>query len=43
MLRQGTAIAETSVATGFFDQSAMTNQFRRYFAITPMQYLAAWR
>jgi AraC-like DNA-binding protein len=43
MLRRGTSIAETSVATGFFDQSAMTNQFKRYFAITPMQYWVAWR
>jgi AraC-like DNA-binding protein len=42
LLREGTSIAETSFASGFYDQAAMTNQFRRTFAITPMQYARAW-
>ena len=42
MLREGTSIAETSFATGFYDQAAMTNQFRKTFAITPLQYTRAW-
>lgn len=42
-LRQGMSIAEASLAAGFYDQSAMTNHFKRYLAVTPMQYAAAWR
>jgi AraC-like DNA-binding protein len=43
MLRRGVSIAEASFASGFYDQAAMTNQFKRTFAITPMQYALAWR
>lgn len=42
-MRRGMSIAEASLAAGFYDQSAMTKHFKRYLAITPMQYAAAWR
>lgn len=42
-LRNGMPIAEVAMATGFYDQSALTNHFRRSFGITPRQYAKAVR
>ena len=39
----GAPLAEASAAAGFYDQSALTNAFRRHYGITPGQYLAARR
>lgn len=38
MLEQGHSIAETALATGFYDQSHFTNAFRRATGTTPKQY-----
>jgi AraC-like DNA-binding protein len=40
-LRAGLPIAETAVAAGFFDQSALNRHFRRIYGITPRQFVAA--
>ncbi len=40
-LRHGMSIAEAALASGFYDQSALTRQFRRYYAITPRQFALA--
>jgi AraC-like DNA-binding protein len=40
-LRRGAPIAEIAVAVGFYDQSALTNHFKRCFGITPLQFAAA--
>ncbi|MEK9968783.1 MAG: AraC family transcriptional regulator [Ferrovibrio sp.] len=40
-LRAGLPIAETAVASGFFDQSALNRHFRRIYGITPRQFVAA--
>jgi AraC-like DNA-binding protein len=37
-LRAGWAIAQVSVASGFSDQSAFSNQFKRHVGVTPGQY-----
>ena len=42
-LRNGMPIAEAATAAGFYDQSALTNHFRRSYAITPRQYASAMR
>lgn len=42
-LRNGMPIAEAAMAAGFYDQSALTNHFRRSYGITPMQYAIAVR
>ncbi len=42
-LRRGMPIADAATATGFYDQSALTNHFRRSYGITPMQFAAAVR
>lgn len=42
-LRNGMAIVEAATAAGFYDQSALTNHFRRAYGITPGQYAAAMR
>jgi AraC-like DNA-binding protein len=42
-LRGGMSLAEAAVAAGFYDQSALTNAFRRHYGITPGQYVAARR
>lgn len=38
MLERGCSIAETALATGFYDQSHFTNVFRRATGITPRQH-----
>lgn len=42
-LRNGMSIVEAATAAGFYDQSALTNHFRRAYGITPGQYAAAMR
>jgi len=42
-LRDGMPIAEAAMAAGFYDQSALTNHFRRSYGITPGQYALAVR
>jgi AraC-like DNA-binding protein len=42
-LRRGAAIAEAAAAAGFYDQSALTNHFRRSYGMTPLQYVRAVR
>lgn len=38
MLERGCSLAETALATGFYDQSHFTNAFRRATGTTPKQY-----
>lgn len=40
-LRKGMPIAEAAMAAGFYDQSSLTNHFRRAYGITPRQYAMA--
>lgn len=40
-LKAGAAIADTALASGFYDQSALTRHFKRSFGITPLQYQRA--
>jgi AraC-like DNA-binding protein len=40
-LRARQTIADASLAAGFYDQSALTNHFKRAFGITPLQYVKA--
>ncbi|WP_186419675.1 AraC family transcriptional regulator [Bosea sp. CS1GBMeth4] len=40
-LRAGAAIADAALASGFYDQSALTRHFKRSFGITPLQYQRA--
>lgn len=40
-LRAGAPIAEAALASGFYDQSALTRHFKRSFGITPLQYQRA--
>lgn len=42
-LRNGMPIGEAAIAAGFYDQSALTNHFRRTYGITPGQYAMAMR
>lgn len=42
-LRRGVAIAEAAAAAGFYDQSALTNHFKRSYGMTPLQYARAVR
>ena len=42
-LAQGLPIAEVAVASGFYDQSALTRHFKRCHGITPLQYAGATR
>ena len=42
-LRNGMPIAEAAMAAGFYDQSSLTNHFRRTYGITPRQYAMAVR
>jgi len=41
LLRRGSPLAEAALAAGFYDQSALHRHFKRAYAITPRQYLAA--
>src|SRR5258708_39195170 len=40
-LRQGHSIAESAVAVGFCDQSALTRHFKQCYGITPRQFANA--
>jgi AraC-like DNA-binding protein len=40
-LKAGAPIAEAALASGFYDQSALTRHFKRSFGITPLQYQRA--
>jgi AraC-like DNA-binding protein len=40
-LRHGAAIAPTALATGFYDQSALTRAFKRWYGVTPLQFATA--
>jgi AraC-like DNA-binding protein len=40
-LRRGMPIAHVAAATGFYDQSALTRQFKRCYGITPLQFAKA--
>ena len=40
-LRRGMPIAYVAAATGFYDQSALTKQFKRCYGITPLQFAKA--
>lgn len=42
-LRRGVPIADAALASGFYDQSALNNHFKRCYAITPLQFAAANR
>lgn len=42
-LRRGCALAESALASGFCDQSALTKHFKCRFGFTPMQYTVAVR
>jgi AraC-like DNA-binding protein len=42
-LARGGTIADVAVACGFYDQSALTNHFKRCYGMTPLQYAAAAR
>jgi AraC-like DNA-binding protein len=39
LLRRGRSIAATAVGCGFYDQSALTRNFRRCYAMTPRQFI----
>jgi AraC-like DNA-binding protein len=40
-LKAGAPIADAALASGFYDQSALTRHFKRSFGITPLQYQRA--
>jgi AraC-like DNA-binding protein len=40
-LRRGTSIAEAALASGFYDQSALTSHFKARFGMTPLQFVTA--
>jgi AraC-like DNA-binding protein len=40
-LRRGRPIVEAATSAGFYDQSALTNHFKRSYGITPRQYAIA--
>jgi AraC-like DNA-binding protein len=40
-LRRGVPIAQAAAACGFYDQSALTNRFKRCYGITPLQFARA--
>lgn len=40
-LKAGAAIADAALASGFYDQSALTRHLKRCFGITPLQYQRA--
>lgn len=43
LLAKGVSAAQTATSVGFYDQSHLINQFRRYFGVTPKQYAVASR
>lgn len=40
-MRRGVGIAQAALAAGFYDQSALTNHFKRAYGITPLQWIRA--
>jgi AraC-like DNA-binding protein len=40
-MRRGAFIAEAALAAGFYDQSALTNHFKRAYGINPLQWVRA--
>ncbi|SDR62991.1 transcriptional regulator, AraC family [Rhizobiales bacterium GAS191] len=40
-LRRGAPIARTALESGFYDQSALTKSFKRWYGITPLQFASA--
>jgi AraC-like DNA-binding protein len=40
-LTAGRPLIEAAVASGFYDQSALTRHFKRTFGMTPLQYVRA--
>ena len=42
-LKRGDTLVETTLATGFYDQSALTKHFKRSYGITPLQFAEATR
>jgi AraC-like DNA-binding protein len=42
-MSRGESLAEAALASGFYDQSAMTNHFKRAYGITPRQWVRALR
>jgi AraC-like DNA-binding protein len=42
-LKRGDTPADTALATGFYDQSALTKHFKRSYGITPVQFAEAAR
>jgi AraC-like DNA-binding protein len=40
LLQDDFTIAQSALATGFFDQSHFSNQFKRYVGVTPGQFLS---
>jgi AraC-like DNA-binding protein len=42
-LKAGTPLAETALAAGFYDQSALNKHFKRCYGITPRQFARATR
>jgi AraC-like DNA-binding protein len=40
-MRGGVPLAEAALSAGFYDQSALTNHFKRAYGITPLQWLRA--
>ena len=43
LLKRGVTLAESALAAGFCDQSALTRHFKRCYGITPRQFAAAAR
>ncbi len=41
LLKRGVDIAQAAALCGFYDQSALTNHFRRCYALTPLQFARA--
>lgn len=42
-LKEGYSLSESALAAGFYDQSALTNHFKRCYGITPLQFAEAAR
>ena len=42
-LAAGSAIGDTAVAAGFYDQSSLTHHFKRSYGLTPLQFVRAAR
>ena len=40
-LRRGNPLAQAALEAGFYDQSALTKHFKRWYGITPLQFVEA--